>query len=218
MPLYVIATPIGVTNDISGRAAETIRNCDAIIGEEHKNASRLLKSCGAGEKEIYILNEHSKPADLTELCELAAKRSVALVSDCGTPGFCDPGADLVRLCRRRGIEIRSRPGASSLMTFLSVCGHRVDQFFFRGFLPAESQQRRKELERLKDGRIAVVLMDTPYRLKKTLDEMKEFFPKRNLILGLDLSTDGETILEGTAESILKALRLEKAEFLLMMLP
>lgn len=218
MPLYVIATPIGVGTDISQRAVETIRSCDAIIGEEYKNASRLLKFCQAEGKEIYILNEHSKPDDLTELCELAKTQSVALVSDCGTPGFCDPGADLVQLCRKRGVEVKSRPGPSSLMTFLSICGHRLDQFMFRGFLPAENQQRRKEFEKLRESKTPVILMDTPYRLKKSLDEIKELLPQRKLVLGLDLSTDIECVMEGTADSILKSLRVEKAEFLLLMLP
>ena len=190
-----------------------------LSGEEYKNASRLLKTCKAEGKEIYVLNEHSKPADLTELCDLAKSQNVVLVSDCGTPGFCDPGADLVQLCRKRGVEVKSRPGPSSLTAFLSVCGHRLDHFLFRGFLPAETQQRRKEIEKLKDSKNPdCSQVDTPYRLKKLLDEFKETFPQRKLVLGLDLSTDGECLIEGTAEIILKSLQVEKAEFLLLLSP
>ncbi len=99
--LYVVATPIGVKTDISAHAVEVLTACTAIIGEEHKNTSRFLKFSGVPQKEIYVLNEHTRPGDLQELVELAQGQDVALVSDCGTPGFCDPGADLVKLCRQK---------------------------------------------------------------------------------------------------------------------
>jgi 16S rRNA (cytidine1402-2'-O)-methyltransferase len=216
--LYVIATPIGVNTDISLRAIEVLKTCTAVIGEEHKNTSKFLKFSGVEQKEIYILNEHSKPGDLVELVELAREQNVALVSDCGTPGFCDPGADLVRLCRQKKIRVQSIPGASSLMSFLSVCGHRLDQFFFRGFLPAKNEERPKELEKIKSSRIPTIVLDTPYRLKKILEEWKALGPSSKLVLGLELSTEQEQILEGTAESLLKNLATEKAEFVLLILP
>jgi 16S rRNA (cytidine1402-2'-O)-methyltransferase len=215
--LYVVATPIGVNSDVSARAIQVLTSCTAIIGEEHKNASKFLKFSGVPQKDIYILNEHSKPDDLEELCRLAKSQDVALVSDCGTPGFCDPGADLVRLCRQRKIRVQSIPGPSSLTSFLSVCGHRLDQFFFRGFLPAENKERARELEKLKASRIATIVMDTPYRLKKLLEEWRALSPRSQLILGLELSTEQEHVLEGTAETILKNLSVEKAEFILLIL-
>jgi 16S rRNA (cytidine1402-2'-O)-methyltransferase len=215
--LYVIATPIGVNSDISARAVETLKKCSAVIGEEHKNTSRFLKFSGVPQKEIYLLNEHSRPADLTELCELAKEQNVALISDCGTPGFCDPGADLVQLCRKKNIRVQSVPGPSSLMSFLSVCGHRVDQFYFRGFLPAENSLRAKELAQIKSSQVATIVLDTPYRLKKILEEIKGEMPKKILVLGLELSTEREQIHEGTAEFVLKNLATDKAEFVLMIL-
>lgn len=216
--LYVIATPIGVHTDISSRAVEVLKSCTAIIGEEHKNASKFLKFSGVPQKEIYILNEHSRPADLNELIELAKSQDVALVSDCGTPGFCDPGADLVRLCRAKKIRVQSIPGPSSLTSFLSVCGHRLDQFFFRGFLPAENTERARELEKLKSARVPTIVLDTPYRLKKILEDWRAVSPGSKLVLGLELSTDNEQILEGTADNLLKTLTIEKAEFVLLILP
>lgn len=218
MALFVIATPIGTPGDISQRAVEIIQQCDAIIGEEHKNASRLLKACQAGAKDIFILNEHSRPGDLKELCDLASMKNVALVTDCGTPGFCDPGADLVRLCREKNIEIKSVPGPSSLMAFLSICGHRLDQFLFRGFLPAQTEQRRQALKELIPCKFGVILMDTPYRLKTLLGDVGEILPKRKLVLGLELSKPEEQIIRGTGEALLKKLTIEKAEFMLLILP
>ncbi len=218
MPLYVIATPIGVQTDISARAIETLKNCTAVIGEDHKNTSRFLKFSGVPQKEIYPLNEHSRAADLPELCDLARERQVALISDCGTPGFCDPGADLVRLCRQKNIRVQSIPGPSSLMSFLSVCGHRLDQFYFRGFLPADNNERLRALEKLKKTETPVIVLDTPYRLKKLLSDIQKISPNSKVVLGIELTTPQEQILEGSAEVVLNKLAIEKAEFILLIFP
>ena len=218
MSLYVIATPIGVEKDISFRAVEILERCTAVIGEDFKNTSRFLKTCKISDKEIYELNEHSKNNDMPELVELAASQEVALISDCGTPGFCDPGAQLVQMCRRRKIPVHSVPGASSLMAFLSICGRRLDHFLFRGFLPAENVERKLELEKLRSQKIPIIVMDTPYRLKKLLTEIKDASPTSKLVLGTELSTPNETILEGNAASVLQQLKIEKAEFILCILP
>lgn len=218
MALYVIATPIGVASDISKRAVEVLNRCATVIGEDYKNTSRLLNSCQILGKEIYELNEHSKQGDLPELCELANSGDAALVSDCGTPGFCDPGAALVQLCRKKKIPVYSVPGPSSLMAFLSVCGLRIDQFMFRGFLPAENTERQKELEKLRRATVPIILMDTPYRLKKLLSELNVALPSKRVILATELSTQDESVLEGTAAAVLQQLRKEKAEFVLCLLP
>jgi 16S rRNA (cytidine1402-2'-O)-methyltransferase len=217
MSLYVIATPIGVPTDLSERAQATILRCTHVIGEEYKNTSRFLKYCGDQNKEIYTLNEHTRANEMPDLLEIAREHEVALISDCGTPGFCDPGADLVQLCRRENIRVQSIPGVSSLMAFLSVSGHRVDQFLFRGFLPAENEKRQAAILQIKASKIAVIVMDTPYRLKKLLEELRVSLPQKQLVLGMELSTDQEKVLEGPAESIIKRLSVEKAEFVLMIL-
>jgi 16S rRNA (cytidine1402-2'-O)-methyltransferase len=218
MSLYVIATPIGDPKDITLRALEILERAALVIGEDTKNTSRFLKTCKITGKEIYELNEHSKQKDVQELVDLCENQEVALISDCGTPGFCDPGAHLVHLCRRKKIEIYSVPGASSLMSFLSICGHRLDQFFFRGFLPAENNERTVELNKLRALQIPIIVMDTPYRLKKLLTELQGHFPQAKILLGTELTTPNETIYEGTAKSVLQNLKVEKAEFILCLLP
>ena len=170
MPLYVVATPIGNPEDISSRAKSILDSAGIIIGEEAKPTRKLLKSAGASpSKPIELLNEHSDSARIKELGELCKSNEVVLVSDCGTPGFCDPGAELVDHCHKHSIPVLSCPGPSSLMAFLSVSGHRFDQFFFQGFLPANTEERRKRLSNLKKCTDSIVLMDTPYRLVKTLE-------------------------------------------------
>lgn len=213
--LWVTAVPVGDPGDITVRALDVLRACDVVICESTKETSRLLRHHGIGGRTYEVLDEHSKPEDVARLAELCRDRVAALVSDGGTPAFCDPGADLVRECRRRGIEVRPLLGASSLMGLLSMAGARVDQFLFRGFIPAETEARRRALAELQKEKRAIVLMDTPYRMKKLLAEMEEFFPKRKMFLARDLSLPEERFLEGTASELRRACGEDKAEFMLL---
>ena len=218
MGLTLIATPIGHDQDISVRALETLKQAPVIILEEFKESTRFLRAHSITGKNYEQLNEHSTPEDLKRLVELCANQDVALITDCGTPGFCDPGADLVRECRRRGISVRTFPGASSLMGLLSLSSQRLDQFVFRGFLPAENEARRKAwIEMQKEAR-AFVVMDTPYRFQKMLTETAEFFPERKLLLTVNLTQESEIVAEGTAAEIMKKELPAKAEFMLLVYP
>ncbi|MBX2987448.1 MAG: methyltransferase [Bdellovibrionaceae bacterium] len=216
--LWVVATPVGDANDLTLRALDILKNCDVLICESTKETSRLLRAHGISGKTYEVLDEHSKPEDVHRLADLCRDRVVALVSDGGTPAFCDPGADLVARCRQLNIEIKPALGASSLMGLLSLAGRRLDQFVFRGFIPAESEARARALRELQKEKRAVVLMDTPYRLKKMLAEMEEHFPQRKLFLVRDLSLPGERCLEGRAADLRRACGDDKAEFMLLLLP
>lgn len=216
--LTLIATPIGHDQDISLRALECLKEAQFIILEEFKESTRFLRAHGISGKNYEQLNEHSRPEDLKRLTELCAKENVALITDCGTPGFCDPGADLVRECRQRGIPVRTFPGASSLMGLLSLSSRRLDQFVFRGFLPAETEARRKAWQELQKESHALVLMDTPYRFQKMLSETAEFFPDRPVLLTLNLTQEAEKILEGPAAKLLQQELPAKAEFMLLIYP
>lgn len=218
MGLTLIATPIGNDQDISLRALETLKNAQTIILEEFKESTRFLRAHGISGKTYEQLNEHSKPDDLKRLTDLCEKENVVLITDCGTPGFCDPGADLVRECRKRGIAVQTFPGASSLMGLLSLSSVRLDQFVFRGFLPAENESRRKSWHDLQKESRAVVIMDTPYRFQKMLSETAEFFPDRKILLTLNLTQESEMILEGLAPQLMKKDLPAKAEFMLLIYP
>jgi 16S rRNA (cytidine1402-2'-O)-methyltransferase len=218
MSLILIATPIGNDQDISLRALETLKNAKTIILEEFKESTRFLRAHGISGKNYEQLNEHSKPEDLKRLVELCASEEVVLITDCGTPGFCDPGADLVYECRRKGIPVQTFPGASSLMGILSLSSVRLDQFVFRGFLPAENEARQKAWVEMKKESRAFVVMDTPYRFQKMLTETAEYFPDRKILLTVNLTQESEFILEGTAKEIIKKELPSKAEFMLLVYP
>lgn len=218
MSLILVATPIGHSKDITLRALESLREADIVIGEEFREVSTLLKRLEIVGKKMEVLNEHSKDDDILALAELCAQHKVALVTDCGTPGFCDPGARLVAVCRKKGIAVTTNPGASSLMCLLSLAGDNIKQFIFRGFLPAERDERQRALVEISRETQAVVLMDTPYRLQKLVGELAAAMPARRALLTLDLTQSTEEILEGSLQEISGRVQDRKAEFMLLLYP
>jgi len=147
--LYIVAIPIGNWGDITQRAVETIRECDALVCEEFKPGSTLLKKLGIESKEIVQLNEHNEAEVAANLLtRLLQGQSLALVSDCGTPVFSDPGSYLIQLAASSGVKVTPIPGASSLMAALSVLDFHLERFIFGGFLPRDPEARKRELGRL----------------------------------------------------------------------
>lgn len=218
MALFVVATPIGNPADFSTRALEVLRSAELVIGEDMKPLRQILKAAGVQAPAVDQLNEHSDARDLVHLVAECASKRVALVSDCGTPGFCDPGADLVRLCVERGVEVRPVPGPSSLMTLLSVCGWRVDQFLFYGFLPAKNEARQAALRELKGERRAVIVMETPYRVGTLFADLLEHFPENHCVVGLDLTSERERVLRGRGKDIGKLAGSDEGEPIALILP
>ena len=218
MPLHLVATPIGHPHDMSLRAIETLKTADVVIGEERKEVSKLLKLHGIEGKRLELLNEHSEDSDVKELLQLCRDHNVALVSDCGTPGFCDPGARLVAACRAKGLITSPIPGASSLMCLLAVSGQAMNQFLFRGFLPVEREERKAAILELGRERRPVILMDTPYRLDRLLSELAQIWPERRALIGCNLTQMDEIIVEAPVLELSKKFADQKAEFIMALFP
>ncbi|MGE4132729.1 MAG: SAM-dependent methyltransferase [Bdellovibrionales bacterium] len=194
MPLFVVATPIGNSEDFSLRALRLLREADLVVGEELKVLRQTLKAAGVQARATDVLNEHSDVKDIQQLVDQCRELTVVLVSDCGTPGFCDPGADLVSACRKAGVPVHGVPGASALMTLLSVAGVRVDEFLFAGFLPAKMEVREKRLRELAGEKRALILMETPYRCEKFVADLAATFATRLCVVGLNLTSDSERLI------------------------
>ena len=201
MPHFVVATPIGHAQDFSLRALATLKAADLIIGEELKILRQTMKAAGVQNVPLEELNEHSRAADIEHFVQECQNKNVALVSDCGTPGFCDPGADLVAACARAQITVTPVPGASSLMALLSVCGVRVERFFFYGFLPAKNELRAEALTQLKKEVQPFVLLETPYRCARLCEDLQKHFPNHFCVLGLDLTGAGEKIIRAKGRDL-----------------
>ncbi|OVE81609.1 methyltransferase [bacterium K02(2017)] len=215
MTLYIIATPIGHPEDISLRSLNQLKKTNLIICESTKESSRFLKKHQITGKQYELLNEHSTQDDILEIIKLLKQQDACLVSDCGTPSFCDPGFQLITLCRNANIKIQTQPGASSLMGLLSLSSLKLEQFYFRGFLPANNELRKKAWQDLKKIKQPIVLMDTPYRLEKMVKELEQHFSKNNILLNLNLTQENETVLEGKIHEIKKKIPFKKAEFMIL---
>ena len=213
--LTLIATPIGRTDEITLRSLELFKTADVVICESTKETSKLLKGYDLKAKRYEVLDEHSTAEDVKEMFELCRSQNVVLVSDCGTPGFCDPGFQLVKICRENSVEVKSSLGASSLMGLLSLSSERIYQFYFRGFIPAENVAREREWQNLKKLKEPFILMDTPYRLKKMIDECALHLDDRKILLVTNLSQDDEACFEGRPSKVKSQLRAEKAEFMIL---
>lgn len=220
--LTLIATPIGDYDEITLKALAVLKEATVLICESTKETSKLLRHHGISGKTYEVLDEHAIKEDLDRYVELCRSQNVALVSDCGTPAFCDPGSDLVARCRKEGIAIANCLGASSLMGLISLSGVKLDEFLFRGFIPQESGARAQSWKEIRaeivDKKRAIVLMDTPYRLQKMIGEIESNLPEFNVILVTDLGTASEQVLTGTAAAIRNKLTKTKAEFMILVEP
>ena len=216
--LFIVATPIGHPDDITLRALNTLKDADIIICEEYRIGSRLLKKMDIQGKEILLLNEHNEKEQTQEILNLLLqKKDLALISDCGTPVFSDPGHFLINQAVLFGIQIVPVPGVSSLMAALSVLDFKLENFLFRGFLPRNSEERKRELQKLKSFSGPIVFMDTPYRLGKLLEEIQSTLGKnRKVTLACNLTQPDEVIYRGPIAEITKKVGKQKAEFILIL--
>ncbi len=215
--LYIVATPIGNPQDITLRAVKLLGEVDAVICEERRQGSTLLKQLGITPRALIPLNEHNEQFDSAALVQrILSGENMALISDAGTPVFADPGADLIRQAVDFGIRVSPLPGASSLMALLSVVDFKLEQFVYAGFLSRTPEERRRELGRYLKLNLPVVIMDTPYRLNNLLEDIEKIGGKNcRLTLGMDLTMPGETILRGSIGDIRRQTQGRKAEFILI---
>ena len=216
--LWVVATPIGNYGDITLRALEILKNADGVACEEYRLGSTLLKKLGIGKKKLIILNEHNETEGTEEVIQaLLSGQSIALISDCGTPAFADPGTSLVKRCVEYGIRVSSIPGASSLMAAISLSPLPLKEFYFSGFLPRGEFERREKINFLKTLRTPIILMDTPYRMGKLLGEIGTNFGKNRLVtLAVDLTLPAESLLHGPVGEVSKRVKDRKGEFILIL--
>lgn len=216
--LYIVSTPIGNYEDITLRALNTLKQVDFIICEEYKEAKRFLSQYQI-EKELISLNEHNEEeSSLEVLTKLKDGKSAALISDCGTPLFSDPGTHLVQLCVSNDIQVVPIPGASSLMSALVGAGFKLDKFYFAGWLSPKSDIRKNELNKLKSIKEIIVLMETPYRLKTILTDLSKVFnSSKQIVVAFDLTLPTEKFFRGSITEILKIVSEKnlKGEFVLI---
>jgi 16S rRNA (cytidine1402-2'-O)-methyltransferase len=216
--LYLVATPIGNYEDMTFRALDVLKSVDLVIMEERREGERLMRHFGIDTR-VETLNEHNEAgATHNILAHLNEGKSVALVSDCGTPVFADPGQLLVHKAVNLGVRVVPIPGASSLLPALTVSGFPIDRFLFYGWLSPKKERRRTELRLLQRERRTIVLMDTPYRLVPLLRDLADVFgDSRRICVALNLTMPDEQILRGTPPELYRICSEKeyKAEFVIV---
>jgi 16S rRNA (cytidine1402-2'-O)-methyltransferase len=203
--LFIVATPIGNLEDLSPRARQTLADVDLIAAEDTRHTGRLLSHFGVKTR-LLALHDHNEADRAAVLIdELQTGKSVALVSDAGTPLISDPGYRLVKAAHEAGITVSPIPGPSALITALCVAGLPTDRFCFEGFLPAKSKARRDMLAALCDEQRTMVFYESVHRITDCLDDMVRVFgPERPAFLGRELSKLHEQVRLATLADLQKA--------------
>ena len=215
--LYIVPTPIGNLDDITLRAIKTLEAADYILAEDTRTTAFLLKHLGI-EKKLYShhkFNEHATAASVAEA--IGEGRTVALVSDAGTPGISDPGFLLVRTCVEAGIEVETLPGATALIPALVQSGFPCDRFCFEGFLP-QKKGRTKRLQELAEEQRSIIFYESPFRVVKCLEQLAEVFgEERKVSVSRELTKKFEQTVRGTIAEALEHFRTHepKGEFVIV---
>ncbi len=200
--LFIVATPIGNLEDLSPRARQTLADVDLIAAEDTRHTGRLLSHFGVKTRllALHDHNEANRAAAVIE--ELEQGKSVALVSDAGTPLISDPGYRLVQAAHDAGIKVSPIPGASALTAALSVAGLPTDRFCFEGFLPAKKKARREALAALSKESRTMVFYESVHRVAECLHDMSDAFGKsRRGFVARELSKLHEELLLAPLETL-----------------
>ncbi|MDP2820897.1 MAG: 16S rRNA (cytidine(1402)-2'-O)-methyltransferase [bacterium] len=225
MKLFIVATPIGNLSDFSKRAKETLEQVDLILAEDTRQTAKLLNFFGI-EKPIISYHQHSKLMKLEQIKGLLLdNKNLALACDSGTPGISDPAGELIDFLHKEipQIEIIPIPGPSAIISALSVCGFSANQFLFVGFPPTKTKRKKFFEEALKYTK-TIVFYESPFRLIKTLENIKEELEKnsqkRKIFVIKEISKMFEKSWRGEIDTVIKNLKSEKirGEFVIILSP
>ena len=202
--LYLVATPIGNLNDISLRALTVLREVDVIASEDTRKTGLLLKHFDIPHKQQISFHEYNEQRAGERIEELLRQgKSVAVVTNAGTPGISDPGYTMVRRAINAQLDVTMIPGPTAFVMALVLSGLPVHAFTFRGFPPRKSAARRRFLEVDKESPHTLIFYESPYRLEAFLQDAQEVFGDREAALANDLTKMFEAVQRGTLSSLLE---------------
>ncbi len=204
--LYIVATPIGNLEDITLRAIRVLKEVDLIAAEDTRHTKHLLDRYGVATP-LTSYHDHNKEEKAPVLvARMLDGKSIALVSDAGTPGISDPGYFLINLAADQNITVMPVPGATAAVAALSISGLPTDSFVFEGFLPARQQARLKRLQELSEEKRTIIFYEAPHKIVTTIEDMIEILGDRQAVMTRELTKIHEEILRGRLSEILRRLR------------
>jgi len=208
---FIIATPIGNLQDFSFRALETLKQVDLILCEDTRVTKKLLDHYKI-EKPVLSYHQHSKLQKINYILELLnSGKNLALVSDAGTPGISDPGNLLIKEVVEKleeKVKIIPIPGPSAAIAAASISGFPMDKFLFLGF-PPQKRKRQKFFKEVIDSKYPVIFYESPYRILKSLNDLRILNPELEIFVARELTKKFETIYRGKIEEVLKKIEKDK---------
>lgn len=212
--LFIVATPIGNMSDVTYRAIDILKQVDVIACEDTRVTVKLLSRHDV-KKPLVSIHQHTKEEKIAEIIKAIKNGdNVAVVTDAGTPGVSDPGGLIVREARKNDINIEVIPGPSALAAAISVSGFDMKEFIFYGFLP-QKKGRKTLIGKIVDEEKAIIIYESPNRIKKLLNELQEKGFNRNIFVGRELTKKFEEHLCGKIEEVIPKIS-EKGEFVVIL--
>lgn len=213
--LYIVATPIGNLEDITLRALRVLKEVDLIAAEDTRQTLKLLNHYEINKPLIsyHRHNEETKSEILIE--KLRNGENIALVSDAGTPGICDPGEEVIKKAIEDNIEVIPIPGACAMINALIVSGISTKEFEFLGFLPLNKKLRRQKLKEIKNSSKTIIIYEAPHKMKTTLGDLKEILKDRKIVLARELTKIHEEFIRKSIDELLSEIDTIKGEMILI---
>ncbi len=213
--LYIVATPIGNLEDITLRAIRVLKEVDIIAAEDTRHTLKLLNHLEISKPLIsyHRHNEKEKSNDLLE--KLQNGNNIALVSDAGTPGICDPGEAIIKKCIDLNINVVPIPGPCAMINGLVASGINTNEFIFLGFLPLNKKLRKNKLEEIEKSNKTVIIYEAPHKLLATLKDLKNIIKNRKIVLAREITKIHEEFIRTNIDDLIKKSENIKGEIILI---
>ncbi len=200
--LYIVSTPIGNLEDITQRAVRVLTEVDLIACEDTRHTRKLLNHYNINTPTTSYHDHNERERALELLTRLQQGASIAIVSDAGTPGISDPGFRIAKLAAENGITVVPVPGPTALIAALVASGFPSDQFFFGGFLPARSNQRKARFAEVVSIQATLIFYEAPHRITASLEDAREILGEREAVVARELTKLHEEIIRGTLSQLI----------------
>lgn len=213
--LYIVATPIGNLDDITLRALKILKEVDLIAAEDTRQTLKLLNHFEIS-KPLISYHRHNEDVKSNILIEkLKNGENIALVSDAGTPGICDPGEEVIKKSIEEGITVIPIPGACAMINALIASGLPTKEFNFLGFLPLNKKLRKEKLKEIENSEKTIIIYEAPHKMKTTLMDLKNILKNRKIVLARELTKIHEEFIRKDIDELLKEIDNLKGEMILI---
>ena len=213
--LYIVATPIGNLEDITLRALKILKEVDVIAAEDTRQTLKLLNYFEIS-KPLISYHRHNEDIKSNILIEkLNNGENIALVSDAGTPGICDPGEEVIKKAIEENINVVPIPGACAMINALIASGIDTKEFCFLGFLPLNKKLRKEKLEEINNSNKTIILYEAPHKMKNTLEDLSKILEDRKVVLARELTKIHEEFLRESFSNLLEKVDNLKGEMILI---